>query len=112
MRGPRWWSSDGVSDALRVRRGSDLAIAGIVWGALAATRHPARDPVRGPIYQLGERHERMAEEAHRLGGVDEPSVGRFDAREARRFAQPFPERFREPADAHRLRPTDIERARR
>src|SRR5258708_29895232 len=105
MRGPRWWSSDGVSDALRVRRGSELAIAGIVMGVLAETRHPARDPVRGPIYQLGERHERMAEEAHRLGGVDEPSVGRFDAREDRRFSPPLPQHLRHAAGAPPRRPT-------
>src|SRR6266480_6725110 len=102
-------NSDGVSDCLTVSPGSELAIAGIVMGALAEARHAARDPIRGPIDHLAERHARIAEEPRRLRGVDEPSLGPFDSRENGRLAQPLRERLSEPADAHRLRPTDIER---
>src|SRR5262249_51035889 len=104
-------SSDGVSDSLTVSRGSEVAMAGIVMGVLAQPRHAARDPVRGPIDELAERHARIPEQARRLGGIDEPSLGGFDAGEDRRIAQALPKGLRQPADAHRLRPTDVERAR-
>src|SRR6059058_3572870 len=95
-----------------VSRGSEDAIADIIMGVLAEGRHAARDPVRRPIDELAERNARRAEQPPRLGGVDEQGVGRFDADKVRLLAQTFAERFCEPADAHRLRPADIERARR
>src|SRR5262245_7883038 len=104
-------SSDEVSDFLMVSRGSEVAMARIVMGVLAEARHAACDPVRGPIDELAERHARVTEEPRRLGGIDEPGVGRFDAGEDRRFAQALPEGLRQGADAHRLRPADVERAR-
>src|SRR5215475_4227878 len=79
-------SSDGVSDSLTVSRGSEVAMARIVMGVLAEARHAACDPVRGPIDKLAERHARVTEEPRRLGGIDEPGVGRLDAGEERRFA--------------------------
>src|SRR5436309_12974394 len=79
-------------------------------GVLAEGRHAARDPVRRPIDELAERHARWAEQPPRLGGVDEPSIGRFDADKVRLLAQTSAERFCEPAYAHRLGPADIERA--
>src|SRR5215472_18705233 len=96
-------SSDGVSDGLTASRGSEDAIADIIMGVLAEARHAARDPVRRPIDELLEGHTRRAEEPPRLGGVDEPSIGRFGADKVRLLAQPFAERFREPADAHGFR---------
>src|SRR5499427_8290840 len=105
-------SSDGASDPLTVSRGSEVAMAGIVMRVLAETRHAARDPVRGPIDERAERHGRVTEEPRRLGGIDEPSLGGLDAGEDRRFAQALPESLRQGADAHRLRPADVERARR
>src|SRR6266446_9061021 len=105
-------SSDGVSDCLTVSRGSEVAMAGIVMGVLAKTRHAARDPVGGPIDEPAERNARITEQARGLGGIDEPSLGGFDAGEDRRFAQTLPEGLRQGADAHRLRPADVERARR
>src|SRR6266545_2119983 len=68
-------NSDGASDCLTASRGSELAIAGIVMGVLAEARHTARDPIRGPIDQLAERHARIAEEPRGLRRVDEPSLG-------------------------------------
>src|SRR5262249_18359321 len=78
--------SHGVSDSLTVSRGSEVAMAGIVMRVLAQARHAARHPVRGPIDELAERYARITEQARRLGGIDEPSVGGFDAGEDRRFA--------------------------
>src|SRR5262249_59203448 len=104
-------SSDGVSDSLTVSRGSEVAMAGIVVGVLAEARQAACDPVRGPIAELAERHARIAEQARRLGGIDEPSLGGFDAGEDRRFTQALPKGLRQGADADRLRPADVERAR-
>src|SRR5262245_64067836 len=104
-------SSDVVSDSLTVSRGSEVAMAGIVMGVLAEARHAACDPVRGPIDERAERHARVTEEPRRFGGIDEPSVGRFDAGEDRRFAQALHERLRQGADGHRLRRADVERAR-
>src|SRR6266568_4269864 len=95
-------NSAGVSDALTVSRGSEVAMAGIVMGVLAEARHAARDPVRGPIDERAERHARVAEQARRLGGIDEPSLGGLDAGEDRRFAQALPEGLRQPANAHRF----------
>src|SRR5215831_3101546 len=105
-------SSDGVSDALTASCGSEVAMAGIVMRVLAEARHAARDPVRGPIDERAERHARITEEPRRLGGIDEPSLGGFDAGEDRRFAQALSEGLRQGADAHRLRSADVERARR
>src|SRR5215471_19436557 len=72
-------SSDGVSDSLTVSRGSEVAMAGIVMGVLAETRHAARDPVRGPIDELAERHARIPEQARRLGGIDEQKSTRLNS---------------------------------
>src|SRR5262244_4120040 len=94
-------NSDGVSDSLTVSRGSEVAMAGIVMGVLAETRHAACDPVRGPIDERAERHARITEEPRRLGSIDEPSVGGFHAGEDRRFAQALSEGLRQGADAHR-----------
>src|SRR5260221_3942732 len=74
-------SSDGVSDCLTVSRGSEVAMAGIVMGVLANARHAARDPVGGPIDEPAERNARITEQARGLGGIDEPSLGGFDAGE-------------------------------
>src|SRR5262249_55302010 len=88
-------SSDGVRDFFMVSRGSEVAMARIVMGVLAEAWHAACDPVCGPIDELAERHARVTEQAPRLGGIDEPSVGRFDAGEDRRFAQALPEGLRQ-----------------
>src|SRR5258706_1866737 len=105
-------SSDGVSDFLTVSRGSEVAMAGIVMGGLAEAGHAARSLVGGPIDEPAERYARITEQARGLGGIDEPSLGGFDAGEDRRFAQALPKGLRQGADAHRLRPADVERARR
>src|SRR5260221_4946521 len=83
-------SSDGVSDCLTVSRGSEVAMAGIVMGVLAEARHAARNPVGGPIDEPAERYARITEQARGLGGIDEPSLGGFDAGEDRRFAPGLP----------------------
>src|SRR5260221_6173282 len=105
-------NSDGVSDCLTASRGSGVAMGVIVMGGLAEARHAARTPVGGPIDEPAERYARITEQARGLGGIDEPSLGGFDAGEDRRFAQALPKGLRQGADAHRLRPADVERARR
>src|SRR5262249_59015120 len=79
-------SSDEVSDFLMVSRGSEVAMARIVMGVLAEARHAACDPVRGPIDELAERHARVTEEPRRLGGIGEPGLCPFRAREDRRVS--------------------------
>src|SRR5437667_5441387 len=91
---------------------SEGAIALIVMGVLAEAWAAARDPVGGPVDQARERHGRIAEQARRRGGVDEPGLRRLAAGEARRLAEAGAELVGEPADAHRLRSADVERARR
>src|SRR4030081_997265 len=105
-------SSDGVSDVLVARTRSESAIARIVMCVLAEARQSARDPVRGPIDELDQRHAGITEQTRRLGGVDEPAFARLDAAEDWRLAQPLAEALRQPANAHGLRPADVERARR
>src|SRR5258705_13774934 len=83
-------NSDRVRDALTASRGSEVAMTRVVMGVLAEARHAACDPVRGPIDELAERHARITEQTRRLGGVHEPAIGRFDAGDDRRFAQPPP----------------------
>src|SRR5258708_34978319 len=97
-------SSDGVSDCLTVSRGSEVAMAGIVMGVLANARHAARDPVGGPIDEPAERNARITEQARGLGGIDEPSLGGFDAGEDRRVSPARPQRLGPGAGAHPLRP--------
>src|SRR5258708_16687484 len=92
-------SSDGVSDCLTVSRGSEVAMAGIVMRVLAKTRHAARDPVGGPIDEPAERNARITEQAHGLGGIDEPSLGGLDARGDRPVAPAPPQRLRQRAEA-------------
>src|SRR5246127_5343908 len=103
-------SSDGVSDCLTVSRGSEVAMAGIVMGVLAKTRHAARDPVGGQIDEPAERNARITEQARGLGGIDEPSLGGFDAGEDRGVAQALPKGFPPGGGDPRLRPADVERA--
>src|SRR3954471_3838176 len=105
-------SSDGVSDDLTANWRSEVAIARIVVSVLAEARQPAGGAVRGPIDQGQQRHARITEQSRRLGGVDQPALGGFDAGENRWLAQALPERFSKPAHAHGLRAADIERARR
>src|SRR5260221_6718158 len=95
-------NSDGVSDGLTASRGSEVAMAGIVMGVLAEARHAARNPVGGPIDEPAERYARITEQARGLGGIDEPSLGGFDAGEDRRVAQALPQGVRHRADAYRL----------
>src|SRR5262245_57173670 len=82
-------SSGAVSDGLVDRTRSESAIACIVVGVLAEARQSARDPVRGPVDQLDQRHAGIAEKPHRLGGVDQPAFARFLADENRRLAEPL-----------------------
>src|SRR5712671_1617720 len=105
-------SSDGVRDGLTANCSSEVAIARIVMGVLAEARQAAADPVRGPVDQRQERNARITEQPRRLGGIDQPPLGRFDAGKNRWLAQALAERFRQPAHAHGLRAADIERARR
>src|SRR6478609_3152966 len=105
-------SSDAVKDGLMANRSSKVAIARIVMSVLAEAWQAAADPVRGPIDQGQQRYAWITEQPRRLGGVDQPAFGGFDAGENRRLAEAMPERFCQPAHAHRLRAADIERARR
>src|SRR3954451_13564794 len=105
-------SSDAVKDGLMANRSSEVAIARTVVSVLAEAWQPAADPVRGPIDEGHQRYAWITEQPRRLGGVDEPAFGGFDASENRRLAQALPERFCQPAHAHGLRAADIERARR
>src|SRR6476620_12411964 len=105
-------SSDAVKDGLMANRSSEVAIARIVMSVLAEARQAAADPVRGPIDEGQQRDAWITEQPRRLGGVDQPAFGGFDAGEYRWLAQALAKRFRQPAYAHRLRPADIERARR
>src|SRR6478609_1008706 len=90
-------SCGGVSAALVTISRSEIAIARIVMSVLAEAWQAAADPVRGPVHQCQQRHARITEQPGRLGGVDEPALGRFDAGENRRLAQALPQRFCQPA---------------
>src|SRR5689334_21432660 len=93
-------SSDADNDGLRERIRSEVAIARIVMSVFAEARHAARDPFRGPVDELDQRHARIAEQPHRLGGIDQPGFARLRPSEHRRLAEPLTEGLREPADAH------------
>src|SRR5258707_3471883 len=95
-------NSDGVSDCLTVSRGSEVAMAGIVMGVLAEARHAARNPVGGPIDEPAERNARITEQARRLGGIDEPSLGGLGAGEERRVVPWLSQSLRPGAECHRL----------
>src|SRR6185312_816907 len=89
-------------------RGSEGAITAIVVRRLADAAHAASDPVGDPVDHAAERHAGIAEQAMRLGAVDEPAGRRLTADEMRRLAEALAERDSKRADADRLGPADIE----
>src|SRR5262245_60504037 len=82
--------------ASRASAGSGGAITRIEMAGLAEARQSASDPIRLPVDQARERHARIAEQPHGLGGVDEPSVGCLAAGKNRRLVKPTAERLDKP----------------
>src|SRR3982074_930821 len=89
-------NSGGVSEILVTSCRSEVAIARIVMGVLAEARQAAADPVCGPIHEGQQRNARITEQPRRLGGINQPALGGFDAGEKRGVPPGVAERIPHP----------------